>query len=521
MQPADRNGTVESAKATRGERLLWLLPVFLAAWRFHPITRNYFYGDDLYNLYEIVNRGLVEYLIKPYGMHLLAARNTVFFVCYELFGTSTAPYFWVVLLTHALNVFLLFDILRLFTGPWLACLGALLWGLSPVDEGALGWFSVYGQVLATTLILWVLRRLAQVANGRSASRLAPWRWAALLVVAAMSFGTGIGAAMVFPLVALILLPASRVRRHSLAAFAAVAVALPFLYTGLHRIAQMYHAPNTGMMGHPLAVLRVLPGVSVLTFHLVACGLTNLLLNPFWDPVPYPSPVSYAVAAAAGIAAVATLIVSDPARRRQLLAVLALGLACYGIIAVGRISFFSVLGTRIVTSARYHYAATAFLSAAVLLMLATAVRRHPLPRRWASAFWAAALALNVLPYALLPHPIDHHDQPRAAAKRALSDIQRGIGAAPPGADVVIQNRRFNGVGPLMFNRPDLFPGLAGVFAVYFPKTVVDGRRVFFVLTDRKALAAARTGRKSARFVLGPGEAPPPLSADRSPKGGSSP
>ncbi len=497
---------VNRAEATRGERLLWLLPVALAAWRFYPITRNYFYGDDLYNLYQIVNRGLIEYLIKPYGMHLLAARNVVFYLCYQLFGTNAAPYFWVVLLTHLVNVFLLFDILRLFAGPWLACLGALLWGLSPVDEGALGWFSVYGQVLATMLILWVLRRLAQVATGRSPSTLAPWRWAALLVVAAMSFGTGIGAAMAFPLVALILLPASSARRRSFAAFAAVAFVLPFLYVGLHRIAQIYHAPHTGQMGDVLVGLRMLPRVAPVTLHMVVYGLTSLLLNLFWNPIPYPNPVSYAVAAAAGIAAVATLVVATPARRRQLLAVLTLGLACYGIIAVGRIGFFAMLGTKVVTAARYHYAATAFLSVAVVLMLATAVQRHPLPRRWASAAWAAALALNVLPYALFPHPIDHHDPQRAAAERAVSAIERQVAAAPAGADVVIRNQRFNGVGPIMFKRLDLFPGLAGVFAVYFPDTVVDGRRVFFVLADRDALNEARRGRKSAGFVLAPGESP---------------
>ena len=67
-----------SAAAPRFERLLWVLPVVLSAWRYYPITQNYFFGDDLYNLYEIVNRSLPEYLFKPYGMHLLAARNLVY-----------------------------------------------------------------------------------------------------------------------------------------------------------------------------------------------------------------------------------------------------------------------------------------------------------------------------------------------------------------------------------------------------------------------------------------------------------
>ena len=365
---------VNRAKATRGERFLWLLPVALAAWRFYPITRNYFYGDDLYNLYQIVNEGLIEYLIKPYGMHLLAARNIVFYLCYQLAGTNAAPYFWVALLTHLLNVFLLFDVLRLFGGPWIACLGALLWGMSPIDAGALGWFSVYGQVLATALILWVLRRLAQVAAGGSASPLAPWRWAALLLVASMSFGTGIGAALAFPAVALILLPASPTRRRIFTAFAAVAVLLPFLYVGVHRIAHMYPTPASGGMGNPTIVLNKLPDVLAVTFHLTAYGLAQLVLGPLSDAVPYSISIGYAVAALALLAAAAALVSADSTRRRQILATLVLGLACYGIIAAGRAGFYHQFGIKLVMVSRYYYAATSLFCVTLFLMLATAVGR---------------------------------------------------------------------------------------------------------------------------------------------------
>jgi len=49
-------------------------------------------------------------------------------------------------------------------------------------------------------------------------------------------------------------------------------------------------------------------------------------------------------------------------------------------------------------------------------------------------------------------IDHHPRERKLAMLAVRQIRDQINAAPPGADVYIKNERFNGVGPLMLERP---------------------------------------------------------------------
>ncbi len=502
-------GAVTRSALSALARALWVLPLAGAAWRFHPITRNYFFGDDLFNFYEVVNRGVIEYLVKPYGLHLLAARNLVFYGGYQLFGMHAEPYFWLVLATHLLNVLLVYDILRRFTGSRaVACLGATLWGMSPANDGALEWFSVYGQVLAATLTLWVLRRLAQVAGGAPASAAAALRWSALLLVAAMSFGTGIGMVMVFPLVAWILLPPAPARRRTVTAFAAAALLLPFLYVGLHKLAELYAAPAAGALGFAFSGLGRQTTVALGTLHMLVYGLATLVLGPFRDPVPYPDPLVVTIGAAALLAIGAALAVSDAPRRRQLLAALALGLTCYAIIVAGRVGFFARMGGKVVTAGRYHYAATAMLTLALVPALAVLARRLPgaLPRAWAGPAWAAALALLVLPYAVVPHPLAHHDRERALAAEAVAEIEARVDAAPPGSDVLVENRPYAGVGPFMVQRGDLFPGLAAIFAIYYPDPVVDGRRVFFVLDDGRALDAARRGRKTGRFVLAPGETP---------------
>src|SRR6185369_15334644 len=180
---------------------------------------------------------------------------------------------------------------------------------SPACEGALGWFSVYGQVLATTMILWVLYRLAQIATtGVEPPPTAPLRWAAMLFIASVSFGTGIGAAMAFPIVAFILLPPSPARRRVLLALILVAIVLPVLYPTSQWLAERYHAPNTGEIGNPIGVLLQWQVTWQFTIQLIAYGLTSLLLGPFQYPLTYPSPpfvVLPLIVLATAIAALAT------------------------------------------------------------------------------------------------------------------------------------------------------------------------------------------------------------------------
>jgi len=520
-----------ASPAILGTRLLWLPPVLLSLWCFYPITGNYFFGDDLYNLYEIVNRGVVEYLVKPYGGHLLAARNVVYFLCFTLFGTNPEPYFWVVLLTHAFNVWLVFRILTLVAGPWLACVGATLWGTAPVDEGALGWFSVYGQVLATAFILWVLHRLVQVAGGATFGPAGAWRWAGLLFLASVSFGTGIGAALAFPFVALVLLPPVPGRLRILVALSVVALSIPLLYVASHWLAELYQAPSTGELGSPLGPWMLWHFGWPLTVKLISYGATILLLGPFRYPMPYPDPSFEDVPTLAIVAGLAALALGSAAHRRRLIAMLGFAVACYGIIAAGRAPFFLLFGNNIVTSARYHYLATVPLCVAVFVTIAVLARSRaqpPIPAGgdgappatggWRWPVLVAALAVIVAPHALGARPIDHHDRERAAAAKAVASIQQQIDAAPPGADVYINNQRFDGVGPMMIQRPDLFPGLAAIFAIYFPEIVVDGKRVLFVIWKPDTLAAAERGRKTTWFVIHPSRLPEGMKPQFAPSSG---
>ncbi|HJW68939.1 MAG TPA: hypothetical protein VJ829_06245 [Candidatus Binatia bacterium] len=137
-----------------------VFPVLLAAAVYFPITRSYFFADDFVCLASIRNDGFLRFVLRPFGGHELIVRNLVFYGSARLFGLRADLFFWTVLLTHLLNVWLFFRVLRNLTASgMLASVGAAFWGTSPVLVGTLGWYSVYGQVLVATALLVVLDRV--------------------------------------------------------------------------------------------------------------------------------------------------------------------------------------------------------------------------------------------------------------------------------------------------------------------------------------------------------------------------
>jgi len=64
-----------------------------------------------------------------------------------------------------------------------------------------------------------------------------------------------------------------------------------------------------------------------------------------------------------------------------------------------------------------------------------------------------------------------------------------------------------MGPFITPHLELFPGWAGVFTLFFPSNVVDGRRVDFVVADPTVIEAHRSGKRTAGLLVPPASAPP--------------
>jgi hypothetical protein len=485
--------------AARPPRLLApLVPLVAALWMWHPILGAFFYADDFIHLFDLLTLGVPRFLAQPWGGHLYLVRNAVFVALYDAFGAEPRPWFWSVLLTHLLNVLLLYRAARRLTGDvLLACAAATVWGTCPMLEGALGWYSVYGQVLLTTLALIVLGDLAGMlrAGGRLSARTAA-RWGLLLAIGGACFGSGLGIAAAFPLVAAVALPAGQRSGRALAVLVVAGVAILALYAGVRIGAAALLEPRARAVLAPGALLAELPTAIVLTAQLLAVGAYTLpfgFLGLALDPTAMMT-LGAAVTAALGLGG---WLAADARARRALLALALLPLVAYGTVAFGRTTSLEVINlpaAHAATWPRYHYLALALLTVAGTAALGAITARRPAAGVTISA---AAVVWTLVRLAFLvtrPPALDLHRGARVETGRALAAIREAAAAAPPGGTATIENRPF---GPAAV--PWLFPGWAGVFLIHYPDDTVEGRTVRFRVDDTDWHLAQSRGGRIARLV----------------------
>jgi len=467
---------------------LVLLALALAAWVFFPITRVYFFSDDFVHLASIASDRAAVFLLSPFGGHNYLVRNLIFYLTYHAIGLRADLYFWGVLLTHLLNVALLFGLVRLLTGSaTLACFGAVLWGTSPLQEGTLAWYAAYGHVLATTVMLLVLLSVARLAaTGTRPRTCTAWLWFALLVLGTTLYGVGIGAALTFPIVLLLLLPAAWYEPGPRALALAVPLVTLAMYFVLRWVAT-YIAPLP--MEELIQEALTHSGfdtIPPLLGHLLAFVTAGTVLSFFLGAYPDLRSVVVVVVFAGCLAF--ALWRGDGAARRAMLAMLVVTGGIYLLIAIGRGHIYQVFHVPPAKAAavdRYHYAGSLPVAVLLCLVLQQIGRLGPLRRVPPGLALAAGLGVLAVGYARSGMVIDQRYKVREYFARTMQEINAAITAQPPGSTVYIENltspRVLLGVMP---NR--LFPGRAGVFVITHPSDMVDGRRVRFVERNPEVL-----------------------------------
>lgn len=494
-----------AGKARWRNPALLLIPLALSGFVYAPLTGVYFHADDFLNLFLIVNKNLGEYLLRPHGAHLLVTRNAVFYAFFQLFGAEPRYYFWAVLLTHLLNVWLLFVLVRRLTGSGhVAAFAATLWGICPAHRGALGWYSVYGQVIVATIVLIILNQAIRAATGeRRPSSGSVVLWPLLLLLASTSFGVGIGLTVVSPLVLFLLLPPSPQRTTVCLVLLLLAAAAPFLYPAMIELYNDLYGPSSEALAASIMLEQF--GAStkplMMTAYLFLHGLTALLLG-FWEAsVPRSGTATLLVVAPFLIAlAITWLRYSSPLRGRLAAFLIAAG-ACYAIIAAGRSQFYDPTGVAAgAAEPRYHYVATlplAVVLALILISVGQGLFRHP-GASW--LFLLGGLTLAVFPYSRQRTFINSYPAARKEVEAVKNAVQAQVMAAPPGGDVYIRNRPFRAVGFMYVDNQVAFPGWAAVFTIFFPSNVVDGRRVYFTVEDFFVASMAKKGRRTADLII---------------------
>jgi len=488
--------------------LLALLPPALAAFAQRGILFSDFKSDDFIHFFRIVNFGFQDFVVQSYGGHLQVVRNAIFFLKHGLFGLDPLPYFAVVLTTHIVNTFLLYHVLqRLSRSPHLAVFLASIWGMSPLNQEALSWYSVYGQVLGSTVLLILLyttlsRREEKTAP--SSSRIAGWL--SLLVILSLAFGTGLAVAVTALLWLPLLLPARYVQRRLIVSLASLAVALPLLYIALHAWSPPI-SPNAGDLGLQLSSLDPTKWALAASFgfDLASFGFANLLLGPFITADlggvvvgPFQGAaissvlrVSQLLFLVLAIAFLLLLFRAPSQERRSLLACACVVAASYGVIAIGRSILYDSMQWPLWMGAvvpRYHYLPSLTLSLLLGSMLAAIHMdgKVSLARFFPYLWLAGTLGLYTSACRDLDFP--NRRDGRADFERATRIIRNAIERGEPGEDVFIRNREFASIDRWLASG-DFFPDWAGIFIIAFPDNVVDGKRIFFIEDDATRIAIA--------------------------------
>lgn len=462
---------------------LALVPLAFSAWVYYPITHVFFFADDFFHLSRITSTPALTFVFEPFAGHNYAVRNLVFLGSWYLFGLHAAGWYWTVLLTHLLNVWLLFGVLGALTASVpLACLGATMWGTCPLGVGVLAWYSVYGQVLAGTVLLIVLDQLARLAaTPAPVPRRTACLWYVLLLAGTTCFGIGVGVALVFPLVLFLLLPeAWRQRGVRLAYLALPAVTLA-VYFALKRLAASFEPLTTSELFAQVAAETGLWVAPAMVPPLVGVGISGLILGYLFDPRRYPDLRDWAVIVmfATGLALIAWRATWP--RRRQALAMVVLALGVYTVIAIGRASVFIAFHASLTQAAiteRYHYIAAIPLVVLLCQILQEAGRIGWLSVLPPRLVLAAGLGILVASYAGSRFRIDEHPDARSYVTRTAREITDAVAAAPLGTTVYVEN------GPphreVGFDLDTKFPGRAGLFLLLSPSgDLLDGRHVRFI------------------------------------------
>jgi hypothetical protein len=481
------------------------LPVVAAGWVYAPATGAYFLGDDFVHLIQVVNEPLGVVLWRPYMGHLYALPTFVYWALWHLVGMRAEVYFGFALLVHLLNVACFFAVVRaLGVGPRLASLGALLWGTCPLHEGSLAWFCVHGQVLAGTALLLGLNGLARCTRDEHpVSPRAALVAGLSLLAASTGFGTALAAAIAFPVVARI---AVGRRLGSLPLLLLTATALAVL--GAYALAHWLHPVTAGprpMPGLRLSLAQPL-GPLATTADLVGVGLCGLVAGFAWVPCPYPAAGAIGLACLAALLVALGALVAAPSRRRWLLALTVLVGAVYGSVAVGRADVqasFQISSSQLARALRYHYLASIPLALLLCLAASAAAARWPLRRAWRGPLFLAACAAWLLAFRSSDWRMDQHDVARRAAAQVVAEVVGKARAAPPGATVFVQDRRFN---PTYIWARGFTS--AGVYTLFFDSDRLEGRRIRYRPDPEWSPAAPAAHGLLARLLVPAARSPGP-------------
>jgi hypothetical protein len=289
-----------------------LLVLYFAAATSRSTLETFFLRDDFGDLFELANFGPREWVVAPAAGHMYLVRNSIYYLNFLAFRMNSLGYFAGVLVTHSITVLLLFAVIRRCTeSERLAVFGAFLFALSGANAGTLGWYAVYGHVLATMFTLLAFLVLIPRAGDAGPPTLAATVGiAGCMLAASQCFGTGTAVALALPVLAVVVRPSVLRAPRLLIVLFAVPVGVLIAMVLMHG-RQTRLNPNPELWRFFLTCATYVGAVSSMFLHLLVLGVVTLVVGAAYPLDRYPDALAVAVAAIFAVAVVWALVASGP------------------------------------------------------------------------------------------------------------------------------------------------------------------------------------------------------------------
>jgi hypothetical protein len=366
----------------------------------------------------------------------------------------------------------------------------MIWGICPVNYGALAWYSAYGQILVGFFFLLFLYDLLRIEKGKILfSMNIVIRWSIYFFLMAASYGTGLAIACLSPIAILIILWKNNKKWEIAAATLPIIVVILLLFIFKDSIYYFLsgEVQNTKPVALSLA-LRYYKIILEMFIRMFSYGIYCMAAFPmlfFFSTMKYPTTAIFISIPVVILFIVLFLRSQEYRRHYAVLSIFFLGLI--GLTVYGRAPFYKYLNIAIdITSIapRYYYVIFIIVLIILVLMADELLDIFPKIAKVIVPFVLIVIALSIYPSINLAKRIDFVNTSVNEKKiyyNTITDIEKTIRAYPEGSSVFIDNK-MNDPIPLFLPRDTDFPGKAAVFSIRYPNNTVENRRVYFVEND---------------------------------------
>ncbi len=473
------------------ERLMLIISLAAVLIVNYQLLFSFFFADDFLIFYQISNWNPLEFIFSNIGGHLYIFRNLIFYCMFKLFGLNSVVYFSTVLLTHMSSAYLLYKIIHLVTDkPSLAAAGMMIWGICPVNNGALGWYAVYGHVLVGFFFLLCLYDLLRIEKEKILFSMSlVIRWSIYFFLMATSFGNGLALVCLSPMAIAIILWKNdqkwKMAASMLPVIAVILLLFIFKNSLYYYFSEEIHTIKTVDASVALSHYKIIFEwfIRMCTYSIYCLAAFPMLF--FFSTTEYPAAAIFISIPVVILFIVLFLRTKEYRRHYAALSLFFLGLT--GLTAYGRAPLYQIFNVPISMASltpRYFYVVLMIVVIMLTLMADELLDIFPKIKKIVIPVVFIVIGISIYPSINLAQKINLPNIKVHEKKLyfdTITDIEKTIRAYPEGSFVFIENKMNDHFFIIRSSDTD-FPGKAAVFSIQYPNNTVEGRRVYFVEKD---------------------------------------